>query len=129
MHTKDDVVPAYTQRKLNLFTNTALTFTTGLGAAFAPPPAPAATPLVAFLALLPAAAGAAPGGAIPGITRFRCTDGANLATGAAAAAVAVAFLGATIFPTGAVSLFMSLERVPVLPVRGNGEKKEEKYKR
>ena len=83
----------------------------------------------AFLALL-VAAGAAPGGAMPGMTRFLCTEGANLATGAAAGALP--FLGATILPTGAVSLFSSLDRAegPVLPVKKksniNNKKSEEK---
>lgn len=55
---------------------------------------------------------------MPGITRLRCTDGANLAVGAAAApaaAVVGVLLGGTILPTGAVSLFSSFDKAPVLP--------------
>lgn len=76
---------------------------------------------VFFLSALPAAgpplgffvaAGAAPGGAMPGMMRCLCTEGVNLP---AAEAVAVAPALGT-FPTGALSLLSSFASAPVLPV-------------
>lgn len=74
-----------------------------------------------FVTTLLLTGGVAPGGAIPGITRLRCTEGANLAVGAAAPAAPVVVvvgvvLGGTILPTGAVSLLSSFDKAPVLPV-------------
>jgi hypothetical protein len=59
---------------------------------------------------------------MPGMTRLRCTEGANLAAPALAlvAADVAAGLGAApalTLPTGAASRFMSLDNAPVLPVR------------
>lgn len=88
-------------------------------------------PTGAFLLLLllfPAPAVEAPGGAMPGITRLRCTEGVNFAAGAAAPGTAVAGLAATILPTGAVSLLSSLERAPVLPVVTTSSKHQSKLK-